>query len=198
MQDYLNDAMIDLESMGVGNSPALIQISAVQFDMFTGETGETFNEVIDLKSSMDAGLNISPGTIKFWMTNTTVSQEARELVMAETGDHTDGTNSLEDVLGRFSKWIEENDIQYVHGNGSASDNVWLRSSYEACNIKAPFTFRDDMCYRTLRTFAKRLGWVEEIEFEGIVHNGIDDAKHQIRVLKDILNFLNNSDMTEQY
>ena len=196
MQDYLNDAMIDLESMGVGNSPALIQISAVQFDMFTGKTGKTFDEVIDLKSSMDAGLNISPGTIKFWMTNGTVTQEARELVMAKTGDHADGSNSIQDVLAKFSEWIKENDIQYVHGNGAASDNVWLRSAYDACKIKSPFTFRDDICYRTLRTVAKRLGWVEEVKFEGIVHNGIDDAKHQIRVLKDLLNFLNNTDMVK--
>lgn len=33
----MKDIMVDLESMGVGNNPALIQIAAVQFDINTGK-----------------------------------------------------------------------------------------------------------------------------------------------------------------
>lgn len=34
--------------------------------------------------------------------------------------------------------------------------------------------------------AKRTGWKDNVEFIGVVHNGIDDAKHQVRVLSSIL------------
>lgn len=188
----MRDCMIDLEAMGVTNSPALIQISAVQFNMFTGEMGATFDRVIDLKSSMDAGLDISPGTIKFWMTDNSVTQECREVVMSKTGDHSPGKerDSLEQVLKDFSAWIKEHKIAYVHGNGTASDNVWIRSSYQACDLPLPFTFREDMCYRTIRTLCKRTGWKYRVPFQGIVHNGIDDAKHQVRVLHKMLEHLN--------
>lgn len=36
--------MLDLESMGVGNNPALIQIAAVAFDSDTGEELDKFDE----------------------------------------------------------------------------------------------------------------------------------------------------------
>lgn len=182
------DAMIDLESVGVENDPALIQISAVQFNPFTGKTGAEFDRVIDLQSALDAGLSVSAGSIKFWLTHSSVTQDARDVVMKKTGDHGlgDPYDSLENVLKDFTSWCNQYNIRYVHGNGSASDNIWLRSAYKAANLPAPFDFRDDVCFRTLRTMAIRTGWKNEVDFEGIVHNGIDDAKHQVRVLSSIL------------
>lgn len=182
MKEKFIDAMIDLESMGVSNNPALLQISAVQFDLFTCQTKSEFNVIIDLQSSIDAGLDITPSTIKFWMTDKSVTQEARHTVMQ-------GGVSLSTALSMFTYWCKSNDIVYIHGNGAASDNIWLRSAYTATNLDAPFTFRDDMCYRTIRTLSKRLGWKETIEFAGVVHNGIDDAKYQVKCLKSMLLFL---------
>lgn len=124
--DKMQDAMIDLESIGVETDAALTQISAVQFNPFTGQMGSEFNRVIDLKSSLDAGLSISAGSIKFWLTHPSVTQEARDVVMSKTGDQEPALpeDSLSSVLADFKKWIKENDIRYIHGNGSASDNVW--------------------------------------------------------------------------
>ncbi|CAH9014480.1 putative endodeoxyribonuclease protein [Vibrio phage 277E43-1] len=184
------DAMLDIESMGVGNNPALIQIAAVAFDINTGECGSTFDMKIDLKSSMDAGLSISAGTINFWLTNQSVTQEARNIVMSETGDHRQGGNTLNIALIEFSAWMKENNIKYVHGNGSASDNVWLRSAYEAVMLECPFSFRDDVCFRTLKTVAKRTGWKDDVEREGVYHDGLDDARHQVKVLTSVLDYLN--------
>lgn len=186
--DKMQDAMIDLESIGVETDAALTQISAVQFNPFTGQMGSEFNRVIDLKSSLDAGLSISAGSIKFWLTHPSVTQEARDVVMSKTGDQEPALpeDSLSSVLADFKKWIKENDIRYIHGNGSASDNVWVRSAYKAIEMEPAFTFRDDICFRSLKTMAKRTGWKDEVEFIGVVHNGIDDAKHQVHVLSSIL------------
>ncbi len=184
------DIMLDSETMGVGNSPALLQISAVQFDINTGEIGSTFDMKIDLQTSIDAGLDISAGTINFWMTNKDVTQEARENVLTETGDHKKGGNTLSYVLNKFSYWIKTNSIKHVWGHGSASDNVWIRSAYDAVQMEYPFNFREDMCYRTLYKLAKRQGYVNSVTREGIYHDGLDDAKHQVKCLMEIMKFLN--------
>ena len=192
------DVMLDLESMGVGNTPALIQVAAVAFNSETGQEVSKFDEKIDLKSSMDAGLTITAGTIKFWMTNSSVNQETREIVLSETGDHGKEGQSLESVLRKFSLWydtLEGNNGDYdldvggVWGNGSASDNVWLRSAYDAISIKPPFIFRDDMCLRTLKSLAKRKGYKTSFEFEGNQHDGLDDCRFQIKDLIEIKKFL---------
>lgn len=192
----MKDVMIDLESMGVGNKPALIQIAAVQFDINSGNIGSTFDMKIDLQSSMDAGLDINAGTIKFWMTHPSINQETRNIVLSETGDHTKGGNTLEHVCNVFAKWLKDNNIKYVHGNGAASDNVWLRSAFSAVKVDSPeLSFRNDMCYRTLRTLATRKGWNDShINFIGNEHDGLDDAKYQVAALISILNFLNISDI----
>lgn len=188
------EVMLDLESMGVGNNPALIQVAAVAFDGDTGEEVSKFDEKIDLKSSMDAGLTISSGTIKFWMTNPQVTQETREIIMSETGDHDKTGNDLTTALVRFGDWYRslenKQTVGTVWGNGAASDNVWLRSAYEACHLQPPFIFRDDMCLRTLRSLAKRKGYKTNFEFTGNMHDGLDDCRYQIKDLIEIKKFLN--------
>lgn len=194
MMEYV-DVMLDLETMGVGNSPALVQIAAIAFNSKTGEELSKFDEKIDLASSMDAGLTITASTVKFWMCHPSVTQVTRDIVMSETSDYHKQGQSLQGVLLKFSKWItslpEETSLPKgnIWGNGSASDNVWVRSAYDATTLPAPFTFREDMCLRTLRTLTKRKGYVNNLEFEGNQHDGLDDCRYQIADLIAINTFL---------
>lgn len=100
------DVMLDLEGMGVGNNPALIQIAAVAFDSETGAEVSKFGEKIDLASSIEAGLTVTSGTIKFWMTHESVSQKVREIVMSKTSDHGHVGQHLSEVLVKFSTWYK--------------------------------------------------------------------------------------------
>lgn len=190
------DVMLDLESMGVGNNPALIQVAAVAFNSETGEELSKFDEKIDLKSSIDAGLTISAGTVKFWMTNETVNQVTRDIVMSETGDHGGEGQHINVVLLKFSEWYkslpEKHNLELggVWGYGSASDNVWLRSAYSATQLPTPFIYRDDMCLRTLKTIATRKGYKTSFKFEGNQHDGLDDCRYQIKDLIEIKKYLN--------
>ncbi|AGH31970.1 exonuclease [Vibrio phage PWH3a-P1] len=184
------EVMLDLESMGVGNDPALIQIAAIAFNPLTGEELSSFDEKIDLKSSMDSGLKITAGTIKFWMTHESVNQDARNIVMSETGDHGKTGQTLNTVLDKFSKWYKSLDCTGVWGNGAASDNVWLRSAYDAIKQPYPFIFRDDLCLRTLKSIAKQKGYITNFEFVGNQHDGLDDCRYQIKDLIEIKKFLN--------
>ena len=187
----MKDCMIDLETMGVGSNPALLQISAVPFNINTCEydADGAFNTHIDLNSCFDHGLTVSAGTIRFWMTNPQVTQEAREMVMSQTGEHTGGGTGLVPALVAFNKWYAERGMRFVHGNGAASDNVWLRSAFDACGIAPLFNFRNDMCFRTIKKMAERSGWRNNYTRVGVYHNGVDDAVSQILTLKSVLEHL---------
>ena len=181
------DAMLDLETMGVGANPALLQIAAVAFDINTGEIGDSFDMKIDLTDAMKYG-TISASTVAFWMSDK-VTPEARNRVMQETPNWGKPGNTLCTVLTAFNEWLEKNGIMYVHGNGAASDNVWLRTAYERTGIEEGFDFRQDFCFRTLKTLAHRTGWINTVVREGVYHDGLDDAKHQVKVLRNMLTYL---------
>jgi hypothetical protein len=181
------DAMLDLETMGVGSNPALLQIAAVAFDINTGEFGDSFDMKIDLTDAMKYG-TVSASTVAFWMSQK-VSQEARDNVMQETPNWGKPGVTLTTVLHAFNTWLAKNGIEYVHGNGVASDNVWMRNAYERTGIEQGFDFRQDFCFRTLKSLAYRMGWEDTVKREGIYHDGLDDSKHQVKVLRDVLAFL---------
>jgi len=52
--------MLDIETLGVSPGCVILSLSAVEFDINTGELGESFNMGIDIKSCVDAGLTIDP------------------------------------------------------------------------------------------------------------------------------------------
>lgn len=182
----MNRVMLDLETMGVEADAAITQIGAVVFDEGFNVVS-SFKATIDLADSMKYG-SISAGTIKFWMTHPSVTEEARKGCMAGTGDHKEGSGeSLAEALEAFNKFLEVYEVQECWGNGAASDNVWLRSAYVRTGIKIPrpVMFWNDMCLRTMKKFAKTLGWTDDVKREGIYHDSVDDAKHQIKVLKSL-------------
>lgn len=179
----MKDCMLDLETMDVKPNAAIIQISAVQFCPYTGEVGKKFDKVISLQSSIDYGLSVGAGAIKFWMSDDCTTPEARQKVMS-------GQDELPKALRKFNKWLVNNNIRMLWGNGTASDNVWLRSAYDAVGIEPVLNFRSDMDFRTMRSLARDLGYVSDIEFKGEEHNAIDDCLHQIETLVDIFKYLN--------
>lgn len=187
-----NQCMVDLETMGVATDAAITQIGAVVFDPDTFEVVAKLKLFIDLNTCLEKGLTVSAGTIKFWMTNPDVTQEARNSCMQGTGDHTKGDGmTLSQAIQTFDKFLVDNDVSCVWGNGSASDNVWLRSAYEACGITTckAMMFYSDRCLRTLKAVAKESGYVDNIKREGVYHDSLDDATHQVKVLKSVKEFI---------
>jgi hypothetical protein len=108
------------------------------------------------------------------------SEEARARLSTDT-------MVLPQALLDFNLWYGEPDSLSVWGNGAAADNVWLRSAYGATGIPAPWSFRNDRCYRTI----KNLPICSEIEFVriGVFHNALDDAESQALHLIKMLGVL---------
>ena len=163
----MNRVMLDLETMGNGINAAIIAIGAVHFD--AGKILDEFYTVVDLKSAVDAGLEIDASTVIWWMKQ---SDDARRQF------ERDGV-PLVKALEQFAEWIGKD--AEVWGNGVAFDNAILSNAYRKCGMKQPWTFWNDRCYRTVKSMYPDV----KMERQGVYHKAVDDAKSQAEHLMRI-------------
>jgi len=176
--------MLDLETMGIGTKAAVIAIGAVKFHP-RGEPG-TFDTSdpnlspyfymnVNLQSAIDAGLTVDGATVMWWLKQ---SEAARERL-------TQDATSLQAALNEFAIWIGASRPP-VWGNGAAFDCVVLRNAYLATGVYPPWGFRDERCYRTLRTVTPEVAW----EPPTVAHDALQDAMAQAKHLQKIYKHLN--------
>jgi hypothetical protein len=73
-EDHLRlDIMTDIETLGTKQDATIFQISAVAFDIMTGEHISTFNQIADIEKN--AIVRVDGSTIKWWL-NTNNSHSA--------------------------------------------------------------------------------------------------------------------------
>ena len=164
-----NNIMLDLETMGNGSNSAIIAIGAVKFG---NNIIDRFYRVVNLQSSIEAGLEMDASTVLWWMQQ---SEEAREQ-FKKPG------LPLVSALEDFTKWLGEGAI--VWGNGAAFDNTILANAYRKAGLERPWPFWGDMCYRTIKSMHPEIKMVRR----GTHHNAVDDAEsqalHLITILSD--------------
>lgn len=173
--------MVDLETMGTGTNAAIIAIGAVKFDTENFTLGDEFYEVVDLESSVEAGGVIDPSTVLWWMKQ---SDEARAEFRKEG-------RSINYALWAFVNFMttkegSKSEVQ-LWGNGATFDNVILRTAFENIHGGATSMFWGDRCYRTMKNMYPNI----PMNFEGVAHNALTDAKNQAQHLLDILKFKQN-------
>ena len=94
------------------------------------------------------------------------------------------------ALQLFGIWVDSvrksagEDGITIWGNSSSFDNEILRAAYKYCCVDAPWNFREDRDFRTLRALYKEK--VPEPTFIGLRHHAKDDAIHEAHWLKLIL------------
>jgi exodeoxyribonuclease VIII len=164
--------MVDLETMGLSYNSAIIAIGAVKFDLT--DIKDTFYEVVNLQSCVDAGLVIEADTVLWWLKQ---SKEARELLESKK------PLPIISVLLDFSAWIGNSPI--IWGNGADFDNVLLESAYKACHLVTPWKYTSNRCYRTIKNTFPEI----KSKVSGIKHHALDDAKNQANHLIEILTYL---------
>lgn len=171
----MNDIMIDLETMGHGPDAAIVAIGAVAIGRDTRTLGERFYAVVDLASSVEAGGQMDPKTVLWWMRQ---GADAREAI-AEPGE------PIADVLARFSAWVAGMSVAEtarIWGCGADFDNVILASAYRRCGMTPPWSYWNNRCYRTMRAEHTDISQTRT----GTKHNALDDAETQARHLLEIL------------
>lgn len=176
--------MIDLETMGVSSSPAICSIGAVIFKPSTGEIVDYFYAIVSLESSVKAGLKIDASTVRWWLSQ---KEAARDIFMTDAPQ-----NDLAIALHAFRKWFLNWKVAVqpegldIWANGAAEDCVWLMNAYRALEIEAPYDFRHQRCYRTLKNLYPSI----KGEPGEVAHNALADAEWQAEHLMKILEVAN--------
>lgn len=177
--------MIDLESLGQEPGSVITSIAAVQFDIRNGQIGKTFEYAINMDSCLESKLKIDPSTVLWWL------QQSEQSRIKFVNDQKNAIH-LSAVLFNFMNWFTSlgfsTDQIYVWGRGPRFDMGLLSYAYKTCGYNStPWLFRNERCVRTMESLYPEIK--SRTKFEGILHNGTDDAKHQIKYVSEIFNNL---------
>ena len=177
----MNDIMVDQETMDNVSTAAIVSIGAVECDLTTGEVGDTYYRVVELDKQKGT---INAETLYWWMQQ---SDEARNALTVL------GRINIREALLSFTNWIyslEANSkLVRLWGNGASFDNAILRQNYRFYDIEFPIEFWNDRDMRTIVGFyPKQLqhSWRHSNYRQGVHHNALADAKHQVKYCSDIL------------
>jgi len=164
----MNEIMIDLETLGLGEKAVFPVLCAYKFDSKTGAVGDCFYANIDIHDQIERGREIDVDTLAWWFNQ---GKDARDELMREG-------ESLSSVINKFADFVHEDAI--VWSNGIDFDLPKLRSVFR--KNKTPWKFWNQRDIRTVVALASDCFDPKEIEFVGVKHNAKDDCLHQIKVL----------------
>jgi hypothetical protein len=179
----MKDIMIDIETMGHGGNTALVQLSAVQFDRYTGKKGLEFSTNIDLQSCIDVGLKIKADTIYWWLTKSeqainSITNQPRSLIQL----------ALMNFSIYLSKCAPDGVASNLHlwGRSPRFDIAIIYDAYIACSLVIQWDKGKEMCVRTIESFAPEVKKeIDEKNKTRILHDGISDCLHQIEYVSEI-------------
>ena len=153
--------MFDLEALGTGEKPAICQIGAVYFDIETGETGDEF--LVNINAGTTNGI-IDADTSYWWLNQ---SKEAQDSILSNKVNAVEGIEAFREFQDKAVRlWSH-----------SLFDFVVLQKTCRQLEIKY-FYSRKSMDIKTLVTLANLT--VKKFEREGVHHNALHDAKHQVK------------------
>lgn len=177
--------MIDFETLSLKN-PAIFEIGVVVFDKDGIIKSLKIN--VDVRSCQEIGLEVDVSTIVWWLkTNKDLFSEK---MLCEAVPIRKAIVKLFDTYKEFA-------CTKVVGNGALADLLWVHQIIDKLNdvgckgkegiLKTPWTFRDEMCFRTLKALLPTVN----IEFEGTNHDALDDAMWQSLYMIEVLNNTKN-------
>ncbi len=176
------DVMLDLETLGTKVGAPIIQISAVAFDI---ETGEVFNEY-DRKVDLGDSVSIDVDTLKWWL------KTDGELLsnLLEDKDSSSLREALSDYWYFLARHSHKNDTElYVWSNGLGFDISMIDCQFDKHSLDKPYSFRNDSDMRTVvGMYCSKFNVSKEdlfsmFENETVKkHDALEDCKWQIKVL----------------
>lgn len=162
--------MIDFETLGTKPNSVVLSLGAVLFneEKVLGE----FYRAFDIDNQPNRVRQAD--TIEWWGKQT---PEAREIFQ----ECKYGT-PLDLLPAGFTEFVGYNKVK-IWSNGSDFDIPILVNIYESFGQKVPWKFWDHRCYRTI----KSLFHIEKtVQFTGVKHNALEDARYQARCLHQFL------------
>lgn len=177
------DVMTDIETLGHKSDSTIFQISAIAFDILTGEYISEFNQIADI--SLNKEMSVTGSTIKWWLN--TNAELLKDLLNK-------GQCSTEDMLQSFHSWLtllkkHEDDEVYLWGNGILFDNKMIQHQFEKIDLDYPIHYQKDRDVRTIVDLASTKLGITEKELKArynddtlVAHDAFDDVKYQVRLV----------------
>lgn len=156
--------MVDCETLGLGERPVLLSIGAVVFD--DEQIHQYFHVAIDAETAKAHGFTVSQDTLDWWDTQ---SASARSAAF-------NGTYHIECALMALVNFYKQYECQEIWSKGALADIRWINNALDYFDIKHPWKFSREFCFRTLLKSVPKF----DIPFSGVEHNALDDAIHQAR------------------
>jgi hypothetical protein len=158
--------MVDLETLDTRDSAVILSIGAVLFNR-TRIISEFYQEV-NIDDQLKRGRTISGRTLQFWFDQ---SPEAQK-VFTEN----DAALRLPGALASLAGWLSKAGEDYeIYSNGATFDLCVLQHAYDQLELPTPWTYRQERCFRTLRSMFPHV--VPQAEPK-VLHNALDDARAQ--------------------
>ncbi len=169
-----NHVMVDIETLGVGSTPVIAQLSAIRFNPMTGKTYDEFNSYICIASCLKEELMIDQGTLEWWNTQ---PKEVRDKVLydGKRENIVESLNNFNDFLGIIKN-------VNIWGKGPSFDCSILSNTCDKLKVEKKWGFWNEKCVRTVIALHPE---VKDLKFEGEKHNGLDDCKHQIKQVSKV-------------
>lgn len=164
--------MVDIETLDIQPSAAILQIGAVVFDPRGEDYQETFSLTIDEKSNRFHGRTVSDATLEWWSQQ---PSEARRRVFG--GPHTE----LSDAMRSFTGWINAlaPTCTRIWAQDPDFDVAILAHCCRMLDIIWPFKFWETRSCRTVKELAYPEGNFPGIAMDGFKHEALADAKVQV-------------------
>lgn len=162
----MKDVMVDLETWGNGSDALVVQIGAVYFNRETGELGKDFKININAEDAVKSGAKIEPGTVYWWL-----RQEGKAQDSITTGQ----LYGEKYAFVKLNEFLENAECIWSH---ATFDFPIMTSAMKRLDIKPSFLFKAARDIRTLLDMAQFS--FHNVPRDGVHHDGLDDAKYQVK------------------
>jgi hypothetical protein len=172
--DNVVNIMHDIETVSLKPNAGIISIGACRVD----DPDNFFYERINFET-LDNRFHVDTTTLEWWGAQETAAQV----------EAFGGKTHIIDALDNYAFWLISQgtkDSLRMWGNGAMFDNVILGEAYKACGMLVPWSYKGDMCYRTVKNLFHS---IEEDDFVGVKHTALADAQHQARHLNKIFSYI---------
>lgn len=179
------DIMTDIETLGTNTDSTIIQISAVAFDITTGEIHRAFNRIADIEKN-DNEIKVTAGTLKWW-------QKINPELFSDLLNG--GTDSSEGILSDFYEWLSNFEVKntYLWGNGILFDNKMIQAQMENIGLNYPIHYKNDRDVRTILELTAMKKGLSEKDIKEVInrkmkdknlthHNALDDCYWQVELV----------------
>lgn len=128
--------MIDLETLGIGEKPAILSIGAVVFN--DDQIIAHFDVGIDRESCIKQGFSVSPDTLAWWEQQ---DPEAKAVAFS-------GVYEINIALKALCEFYRKYECSEIWSKGALADIRWINNALAHFDMKSPWKYYSEMCFRT--------------------------------------------------